>query len=77
MPDLGGGFSSKASKEKEGVVYECLPALTFRVRLNSGEEILAHLAGKMRLNHIVVLSGDRVLVEVGPDGKRGRIVRRL
>lgn len=62
---------------REGIVEEALPALTFRIRLVSGEILLCHLAGKMRLHRIRVLSGDRVLVEVGPDGRRGRIVRRL
>ena len=62
---------------EEGVVEEALPSLSFKVRLNSGKEILAHLAGKMRLYHIRILPGDRVAVEMGPDGRRGRIVRRL
>ena len=63
----------------EGIVKEALPSLTFRVVLKKDEtqEILAHLAGKMKLNNIRVLPGDRVLVEMGPDGRRGRIVRRL
>lgn len=68
---------SQASERREGIVEEALPALTFRVRLPSGDNLLCHLAGKMRLNRIRVLPGDRVLVEVGPDGRRGRIVRRL
>ena len=65
---------------EEGIVKEALPGLTFRVSLKSkpaDEEILAHLAGKMKLHNIRVLPGDRVLVEMGPDGYRGRIVRRL
>ncbi len=64
---------------EEGIVKEALPGLTFRVELRkkSGEEVLAHLAGKMKINNIRVLAGDRVLVELGPDGRRGRIVRRL
>ena len=63
---------------EEGIVQEALPGLTFRVSLkNGGTEILAHLAGKMKLHRIRVLPGDRVLVEVSPDGRRGRIVRRL
>lgn len=64
---------------EEGIVKEALPGLTFRVSLKSKTEveILAHLAGKMKLYNIRVLPGDRVLVEVGPDGRRGRIVRRL
>lgn len=62
----------------EGVVGEALPGLTFRVTLSqSGQTILAHLAGKMKLHHIRILPGDRVLVELSPDGRRGRIVRRL
>lgn len=62
----------------EGVVEEALPATMFRVRLSSGELILAHLAGKMRLYYIKILPGDRVVVELTPyDRARGRIVRRL
>ncbi len=63
---------------KEGKVFEALPGLMFRVKVNgSDEEILAHLAGKMKIHNIRVLPGDRVLVELSPDGQRGRIVRRL
>lgn len=66
---------------KEAVVQEALPSLLFRVKLagaeRSGEMLLAHLAGKMKLHHIRVVPGDRVLVELSPDGTRGRIVRRL
>lgn len=60
-----------------GMVIESLPATTFKVRLESGDEILAYLSGKMRLNYIKILPGDRVLLELSPDGKRGRIVRRM
>ena len=62
---------------EEGIVEEALPALTFRVRMKTGEEVLAHLAGKLKLHYIRVLPGDRVLIELGPDRRRGRIVRRL
>ena len=63
---------------KEGKVFEALPGLKFRVKMNGSEtEILAHLAGKMKMNNIRVLPGDRVLVELSPDGEKGRIVRRL
>jgi len=64
---------------KEGVVLENLPSTFFRVKLDEGgREILAHLSGKMRLNYIKVLPGDRVRVEVTPyDDKKGRIVHRL
>lgn len=62
----------------EGVVEESLPATNFKVKLQSGEEILAHLAGKMRLYRIKVVPGDRVLVEMSPyDKTRGRITRRM
>ena len=73
VPDRRSAFESE-----EGLVEEALPGLTFRVRLTKNqEEILAHLAGRLKLHHIRVLPGDRVLVELGPDRKRGRIVRRL
>ncbi len=61
----------------EGMVEEALPALSFKVRLTNNEEVLAHLAGKLRLHHIRIVRGDRVSLELSPDGKRGRIVRRL
>ncbi|MBI2888416.1 MAG: translation initiation factor IF-1 [Candidatus Liptonbacteria bacterium] len=62
----------------EGIVKEALPGLTFRVELREGgKEVLGYLAGKMKLHRIRVLPGDKVLVELGPDGRRGRIVRRL
>jgi translation initiation factor IF-1 len=61
----------------EGRVTEALPGMTFRVQLNDGRELLAHLAGQLKLHHIRVLPGDRVTVEVSPyDEKRGRIVYR-
>lgn len=63
---------------EEGLVEEALPGLTFRVKLTTGgSEVLAHLAGKLKLNYIRILPGDRVLVEMSPDRRRGRIVRRL
>ena len=63
---------------KEGVVVEGLPNATFRVRLNDSEgEVLAHLAGKMRLYRIKVLIGDRVKLEMSPyDKTKGRIIYR-
>ena len=67
----------KSLPRVEGVVEEALPALTFKVRLANNEEVLAHLAGKLRLHHIRIVPGDKVLLEVAPDGERGRIVRRL
>lgn len=60
-----------------GVVIEALPNTVFKVKLDNNTEILAHLSGKMRLNYIRVLVGDRVEVEPSIDKKRGRITRRL
>lgn len=62
---------------KEGRVIESLPDTHFRVKLDDGKEILAHLAGKLRLYRIKVLLGDRVTVEISPyDEEKGRIVYR-
>jgi translation initiation factor IF-1 len=70
--------SSPSEAAKDGVVLEALPGLSFRVKVKDIEgDVLAYLAGKMKLHHIRVLPGDRVLVEMSPDGRRGRIVRRL
>lgn len=71
------------SKDKEiirldGVVKETLPSTTFRVELENGHEILAHISGRMRVNYIRLLPGDRVSVEMSPyDLTKGRIVKRL
>ena len=70
--------SSKEVIEMEGEVVEALPAATFRVKLDSGHEVLAHLSGRMRVNFIRVLPGDRVIVEMTPyDLTKGRITKRL
>jgi translation initiation factor IF-1 len=62
----------------EGEVTEALKNLMFRVKLDNGHEVLAHLAGKMRRHRIRVLPGDRVRVEVSTyDLDRGRIVFRM
>lgn len=61
----------------EGVVEEALPNTTFRVRLENGNLVLAHLAGKLRIHRIKVLPGDAVVVEMADTGdQRGRIVYR-
>ncbi|OGY89869.1 MAG: translation initiation factor IF-1 [Candidatus Komeilibacteria bacterium RIFCSPLOWO2_01_FULL_52_15] len=68
---------SKGFIEMEGVVAELLPSATFRVTLDNGHEILAHLSGKMRLNRIRLLPGDHVRLEISPyDLTKGRIVYR-
>ena len=73
---------NKMGKEKyltaEGVVTEALPNAMFRIELNNGSEILGHLSGKLRMNYIKILPGDKVLVEMSPyDLSKGRISKRL
>jgi len=68
---------NKEKNTKQGQVIESLPNAYFRVKLENGKVILAHISGKMRLFYIKVMLGDRVLVELSPDGERGRIVKRL
>ena len=63
--------------EVEGVVVETLPNTTFKVELENGHQILAHISGKLRMNYIKILPGDRVKVELSPyDLNRGRITWR-
>jgi len=63
--------------EVEGTVVEALPNAMFRVELDSGHRILAHISGKMRMHFIKILAGDRVKVELSPyDLTRGRIIYR-
>jgi len=59
-----------------GVVTEVLPNTLFRVKLDNGNIIIAHLAGKLRMNHIRVLAGDNVSLVLSPEGEKGRIVYR-
>jgi translation initiation factor IF-1 len=62
----------------EGTVTETLPSTTFRVELENGHVILAHISGRMRVHYIRLLPGDKVLLEMSPyDLTRGRIVQRL
>ncbi len=64
--------------EVEGVIVEALPNAMFRVKLDTGQEILAHVSGKIRKNFIRILLGDRVKVELSPyDLSKGRIAFRL
>ena len=63
--------------ELEGTVVEALPNATFQVELSNGHKILAHVSGKLRMNYIRILPGDRVRVELSPyDLTRGRITWR-
>lgn len=61
----------------DGVIDEALPNTLFRVKVGSGEIILAYLAGKMRLHRIKVLVGDKVALQLDPYGGRARIIRRM
>jgi translation initiation factor IF-1 len=61
----------------EGTVIEPLPNAMFRVELDNGHRVLAHISGKMRMHYIRILPGDRVLIELSPyDLTRGRVVYR-
>lgn len=71
-------MSKEELLEFDGVVAELLPNATFRVTLDSGHEIIAHTAGKMRKNRIRVLAGDKIKVEMTPyDLTKGRIIYRF
>lgn len=70
--------NKKGFIETKGEVLETLPSITFRVKLENGHEILAKLAGKMRMNKIMLLPGDQVKVEMSPyDLNKGRITYRF
>lgn len=72
-----GGKTKEGMIEVEGRVIECLPNATFRVAMESGHTVLAHLSGRMRQHYIRVLLGDWVKVELSPyDLNRGRITFR-
>lgn len=76
-------FDKRSGKQKDvikvdGIVLENLPSTMFKVKLDSGQEILAHISGRMRMYYIKILPGDRVSVEMSPyDLTRGRISHRL
>ena len=71
-------MARKEAIEVEGTVTESLPNATFRVELANDHKVLAYVSGKIRLNFIRVLPGDRVLVELSPyDLSRGRITYRF
>jgi len=75
-----GGIENMAKQdmiEVEGTVLEALPNTVFQVELESGHKILAHISGKLRMNYIRILPGDKVIVELSPyDLTRGRITWR-
>ncbi len=67
----------QGSFEKDGVVKEALPNTLFRVEIDDGALVLCHLSGKMRMNWIKILPGDKVRIEMTPyDQARGRIMYR-
>ncbi|MDE2071688.1 MAG: translation initiation factor IF-1 [Patescibacteria group bacterium] len=68
---------SERDQEVQGIVEEALPNTLFKVSLESGEQVLAFLAGKMRFHRIRVLVGDKVLLTLDPYGGKARITRRL
>lgn len=71
-------IDSKEFIEMKGEVLELMPAATFKVLLENGHEILAHLSGKMRMNRIRLLPGDKIKVQMSPyDLNKGRITYRL
>ena len=79
---MGSFGSLKMSKEDaiqvEGTVLEPLPNAMFRVELSNGHKVLAHISGKMRMNYIKILPGDKVTLEMSPyDLTRGRITYRV
>ncbi len=77
MEDKQSKASKKGFLEVSGVVEELLPAATFKVKLENGHIIHAHLSGKMRMNKIRILPGDTVKVEMTPyDLSKGRITYR-
>lgn len=70
--------SDKELIKLEGVIVETLPSTTFKVKLDNGHEVLAHISGRMRVNYIRLLPGDRVLLEMSPyDLTKGRVVQRM
>ena len=67
-------MAKQTSIEQEGVIIETLPNAMFKVELENGHVLLAHISGKMRMNYIKILPGDRVKVEMSPyDLSKGRI----
>ncbi len=70
-------MAKQAPIKVDGVVMEALPNATFKVKLENGHELLAHIAGKMRMHYIRILPGDRVALELTPyDLSKARIVYR-
>ncbi|MCF7832881.1 MAG: translation initiation factor IF-1 [Candidatus Neomarinimicrobiota bacterium] len=70
-------MAKQKSIKVDGTILETLPNASFRVELENGHEVLAHISGKMRMHYIKILPGDKVSLELSPyDLSRGRIVYR-
>ncbi|MGA2668800.1 MAG: translation initiation factor IF-1 [Ignavibacteria bacterium] len=70
-------MAKQGSIKVDGIIIDTLPNAAFKVRLENGHEIIAHISGKMRMNFIKILEGDKVAVELSPyDLTRGRITYR-
>ena len=70
-------MAKQTAIEQDGIITEALSNATFRAELENGHEIIAHISGKMRMNYIKILPGDKVKVEMSPyDLTKGRITYR-
>lgn len=70
-------MSKQSLIKQDGVIIEALSNAMFRVRLENGHEIIAHISGKMRMHYIKILPGDKIAVEMSPyDLSKGRIIYR-
>lgn len=70
-------MAKQSSIEQDGTIVEALSNAMFRVELQNGHEVVAHISGKMRMNYIKILPGDKVKLEMSPyDLSKGRIVYR-
>ncbi|MBU2915069.1 MAG: translation initiation factor IF-1 [Reichenbachiella sp.] len=70
-------MAKQASIEQDGTIKEALSNAMFRVELENGHEVIAHISGKMRMHYIKILPGDKVKMEMSPyDLSKGRIVYR-
>lgn len=76
--EASSNLNAKDFIEMQGEVLELMPAASFRVVLENGHEVLAHLSGKMRMNRIRLLPGDKVKLQISPyDLTKGRITYRM
>lgn len=70
-------MAKQSSIEQDGTILEALSNAMFRVELENGHQVIAHISGKMRMNYIKILPGDKIRLEMSPyDLSKGRIVYR-